>query len=112
MSPPGMEHVEFGDIRLHVGGEFLEPVSIKLDVGGVDHLGPLGCFLAHVVAPVVGGRRRKIVQRLLMLAVVVIGAGAIAALVLAWSAADGRLRLVVKSTAPSPRTGDPGAMEV
>jgi cell division protein FtsB len=52
----------------------------------------------------VGGRRRKIVGRLLMLAVVVLGAGAIAALVLAWSAADGRLRLELQSTAPSPRT--------
>jgi outer membrane murein-binding lipoprotein Lpp len=63
------------------------------------------------VDAVVGGRRRKIVQRLLMLAVVVIGAGAIAALVLAWSAADGRLRLELQSTAPSPRTVAREAME-
>jgi hypothetical protein len=40
---PVTRHVELGDIRLHVGAEFLEPVSIELDVGGADHLGPLGC---------------------------------------------------------------------
>jgi hypothetical protein len=63
------------------------------------------------VDAVVGGRRRKIVQRLLMLAVVVIGACAIAALVLAWSAADGPLRLELQSTALSPRTVAREAME-
>jgi hypothetical protein len=52
----------------------------------------------------VHGRRGKIVRRLLILAVVVLGAGAIAALALAWSAADGRLRLELQSMTPSPRT--------
>jgi TolA-binding protein len=52
----------------------------------------------------VHGRRGKIVRRLLMLAVVALGAGAIAALALAWSAADGRLRLELQSMAPSPRS--------
>ena len=46
-----------------------------------------------------------------MLAVVVIGACAIAALVLAWPAADGRLRLELQSTALSPRTVAREAME-
>jgi hypothetical protein len=46
-----------------------------------------------------------------MLAVVVIGAGAIVALVLDWSAADGRLRLELQSTAPSPPTVAREAME-
>jgi hypothetical protein len=52
----------------------------------------------------VHGRRGKIVRRLLTLAVVTLGAGAIAALAFAWSAADGRLRLELQSMAPSPRT--------
>ena len=39
-----------------------------------------------------------------MLAVVALGAGAIAVLALAWSAADGPLRLELQSTVPSPRT--------
>jgi threonine dehydrogenase-like Zn-dependent dehydrogenase len=49
-------------------------------------------------------RRGKIVRRLVMLAVVVLCAGAIAALAFAWSSADGRLRLELQSIAPSPRT--------
>jgi len=49
-------------------------------------------------------RRRTIVRRLVMLAVLVIGAGAVAALAFAWSSADGRLRLELQSIAPSPRT--------
>ena len=52
----------------------------------------------------VHGRRGKIVHRLLMLAVVALGAGTIAALALAWSAADGPLRLEPQSMASSPRT--------
>jgi hypothetical protein len=54
ITEPVTRHVELGDIRLHVGAEFLEPVSIELDVGGADHLGPLGCFLAHVVGHLLG----------------------------------------------------------
>jgi hypothetical protein len=49
-------------------------------------------------------RRGKIARRLVMLAVVVLCAGAIAALGFAWSSADGRLRLELQSIAPSPRT--------
>jgi uncharacterized protein HemX len=50
------------------------------------------------------GRRRTIIRRLVMLAVLILGAGAVAALAFAWSSADGRLRLELQSIAPSPRT--------
>jgi hypothetical protein len=53
---------------------------------------------------VAGVRRRKIVRRLVMLGVVVLCAGAIAALAFAWSSADGRLRLELQSIAAPPRT--------
>ena len=56
------------------------------------------------VEAVVRGRRRKIIRRLLMLAVVALGAGTIAALALAWSAADGPLRLEPQSMASLART--------
>jgi TolA-binding protein len=49
-------------------------------------------------------RRHTIVRRLVMLAVLIVGAGAVAALAFAWSSADGRLRLELQSIAPSPRT--------
>jgi septal ring factor EnvC (AmiA/AmiB activator) len=49
-------------------------------------------------------RRGKIVRRLVMLAVVVLCAGAIAALAFAWSSADGRLRLELQSITAPPRT--------
>jgi hypothetical protein len=53
---------------------------------------------------VAGVRRRTIVRRLVMLAIVALCAGAIAALAFAWSSANGRLRLGLQSIAPSPRT--------
>jgi uncharacterized protein HemX len=49
-------------------------------------------------------RRRKIVRRLVMLAVLILGAGAVAALVFAWSSADGRLRLELQSIIAPPQT--------
>jgi septal ring factor EnvC (AmiA/AmiB activator) len=49
-------------------------------------------------------RQRKIVRRLVMLAVVALCAGAIAVLAFAWSSADGRLRLELQSIAAPPRT--------
>src|SRR5437762_3122236 len=53
---------------------------------------------------VAGVRRRTIVRRLVMLTIVALCAGAIAALAFAWSSADGRLRLELQSIAPAPRT--------
>jgi hypothetical protein len=49
-------------------------------------------------------RRRRIIRRLWTLAAIVLGVGTIAALALAWSKADGRLRLELQSVAPSPRS--------
>src|SRR5262245_42006900 len=49
-------------------------------------------------------RRRRIVRRLWTIAAIVLGVGTIAALALAWSKADGRLRLELQSVAPSPRS--------
>ena len=79
-------------------------MSDRLHAAEMPRLHALDEEFQEDIEAVVGGRRRKIVQRLLMLAVVMIGAGAIAALALVWSAADGRLRLELQSTAPSPRT--------
>jgi hypothetical protein len=56
-------------------------------------------------------RRHTIVRRLVMLAVLVIGVGAVAALAFAWSSADGRLRLELQSIAPSPRSAAREAAE-
>jgi len=53
---------------------------------------------------VAGVRRRTIVRRLVMVAIVALCAGAIAVLVFAWSSADGRLRLELQSIASAPRT--------
>jgi hypothetical protein len=49
-------------------------------------------------------RRRRIVRRLWTIAAIVLGVGTIAALALAWSKADGRLRLELQSVALSPRS--------
>jgi hypothetical protein len=52
------------------------------------------------------GQRRKTRLRLLTLVGVVLGAGVIGALALAWSTADGQLRLELQSAATSPRNAD------
>jgi hypothetical protein len=55
-------------------------------------------------AALVRWRRSKVVRRLVMLAVVALCAGTIAALAFAWSSADGRLRLEPQSITASART--------
>jgi hypothetical protein len=50
------------------------------------------------------GRRRRIVRRFWTLVAVALGTGAIAALALVWSTADGRLRLELQSAPPSPQS--------
>jgi hypothetical protein len=47
-------------------------------------------------------RRRRILRRLWTIALIVLGIASIAALALAWSKADGRLRLELQSVVPSP----------
>ena len=79
-------------------------MSDRMRVAEMPKLHPLDEEFEEDVDADVHGRRGKIVQRLLMLAVVALGAGTIAALALAWSAADGPLRLEPQSMAPSPRT--------
>jgi len=49
-------------------------------------------------------RRRRIIRRLWTIAAIVLGVGTIAGLALAWSKADGRLRLELQSVAPSLRS--------
>ena len=49
-------------------------------------------------------RRRRIIRRLWTFVAIVLGVGAIAALALAWSKADGRLRLELQSVVPSPHS--------
>src|SRR5262245_10577341 len=49
-------------------------------------------------------RRRRIGERLLMLAIVALGLGAIGALAFAWSNADGPLRFELQSAATAPKS--------
>jgi hypothetical protein len=57
------------------------------------------------------GRRRRIVRRFLTLVAVALGAGGIAALVLVWSSADGRLRLELQSVPPVPPSASRAATD-
>src|SRR6266403_4367004 len=56
-------------------------------------------------------RRRRTSARLLMLAGVALGLGAIGALAFAWSNADGRLRFDLQSAASSPKNAQRAAAE-
>jgi hypothetical protein len=56
-------------------------------------------------------RRRRTAARLLMLAGVALGLGAISALAFAWSNADGRLRFALQSAASSPKNVQRAAAE-
>jgi hypothetical protein len=56
-------------------------------------------------------RRRRTGARLLMLAGVALGLGAIGALAFAWSNADGRLRFELQSAASSPKNAQRAAAE-
>ena len=54
-------------------------------------------------AAVLHARRRRIGERLLMLAIVALGPGAIVALAFSWSNADGPLRFELQSAAAAPK---------
>ena len=56
-------------------------------------------------------RRRRIGERLLMLAIVTLGLGAIGALALAWSNADGPLRFELQSAATAPKSAQRAAAQ-
>src|SRR5215468_7485669 len=56
-------------------------------------------------------RRRRIGARLLMLAIVALGLGAIGAIAFAWSNADGPLRLELQWAATASKSGQPAAAQ-
>src|SRR5262245_3815595 len=56
-------------------------------------------------------RRRRIGERLLMLAIVALGLGAIGALAFAWSNADGPLRFELQSAATAPKSAQRAAAQ-
>jgi len=80
------------------------PEMPRLDVLD-EEFGESGAALAR-------SRRRRTGARLLMLAGVALGLGAIGALAFAWSNADGRLRFELQSAAGSPKNAQRAAEEI
>jgi hypothetical protein len=67
--------------------------------------------LGEDAVAVVRARRHRTIARLLMLATVALGLGAIGALAFAWSNADGRLRFELQSAAIAPKSAQRAAPE-
>jgi len=72
----------------------------KFESADMPRLDVLDEELGEDAAAALRARRRRIIARLLLLAGIALGLGAIGALAFAWSNADGRLRLELQSAAP------------
>src|SRR5262249_12952378 len=84
----------------------------KFESADMPRLDVLDEELGEDAAAALRARRRRIIARLLMLAGVALGLGAIGALAFAWSNADGRLRFELQSAAGSPKNAQRAAEEI
>ena len=78
-------------------------MSDRLDAADMPRLDVLDDEFGQDPVELRRGRRRRILRRFGMLAVVALGLGGIAALAFAWSNADGRLRLELQSATMTPQ---------
>jgi hypothetical protein len=79
-------------------------MSDRLDAADMPRLDVLDDEFGRDPVELLRGRRRRILRRFATLAVVALGLGGIAALIFAWSNADGRLRLELQSATVTPRS--------
>jgi hypothetical protein len=79
------------------------PMSDGLHWANMPRLDAFDEEFVHDAARMPGEGRRTLVRRVWSITVIVLGIGTIAALVLAWSRADGRLRLEPQSVGLSPQ---------